>query len=112
MMAVGYLLIGLPTPTPVPNLPLYLTITCVGLFTIAFGNGLFKGNLQAVVGQMYDNPKYADKRDTGFQIFYMFINIGAIFAPFFAIAVRNWWLQSHGLFYNCLLYTSPSPRDS
>ena len=103
MMAVGYLLIGLPTPTPVPNLPLYLTITCVGLFTIAFGNGLFKGNLQAVVGQMYDNPKYADKRDTGFQIFYMFINIGAIFAPFFAIAVRNWWLQSHGLFYNAEL---------
>ncbi|MDD4919106.1 MAG: peptide MFS transporter [Bacteroidales bacterium] len=103
MMAVGYLLIGLPTPTPVPNLPLYLALTCIGLFVIAFGNGLFKGNLQAVVGQMYDNSKFAGKRDTGFQIFYMFINIGAIFAPFFAIAVRNWWLQSHNLVYNAEL---------
>ncbi|MDD2771002.1 MAG: peptide MFS transporter [Bacteroidales bacterium] len=103
MMAVGYLIIGFPTPTPVPNLGLYLALTCVGLFTIAFGNGLFKGNLQAVVGQMYDNSKFASKRDTGFQIFYMFINIGAIFAPFFAIAVRNWWLQSHGLAYNAEL---------
>ncbi len=103
LMAVGYLLIGLPTPTPVPNLALYLTITCVGLFTIAFGNGLFKGNLQAVVGQMYDNPQYAGKRDTGFQIFYMFINIGGFFAPFFAIAVRNWWLQSNNLIYNAEL---------
>src|SRR5690554_3298113 len=47
MMAVGYLIIGFPTPTPVPNLGLYLALTCVGLFVIAFGNGLFKGNLQA-----------------------------------------------------------------
>lgn len=68
-MTVGYLLIAIPTPTPVPNFTLYLTITCFGLFVIAFGNGLFKGNLQAVVGQMYDDPKYSDKRDTGFQIF-------------------------------------------
>ena len=31
-------------------------ITCAALFVIAFGNGLFKGNLQALVGQMYDTP--------------------------------------------------------
>ncbi len=42
--------------------------------------GLFKGNLQALVGQMYDNDKYRDQRDAGFQIFYMFINIGAMIA--------------------------------
>ena len=64
LMAAGYLIVGFPTPTPVPSLALYLTLTCVGLFTIAFGNGLFKGNLQAVVGQMYDNPRYSGKRDT------------------------------------------------
>lgn len=38
IMAAGYLLIAIPTPTPVRNLPLYLTVTCIGLFTIAFGN--------------------------------------------------------------------------
>ena len=100
MMAVGYVIIGFPTPTPVPNMGLYLGITCVGLFVIAFGNGLFKGNLQAVVGQLFDNPQYEAVRDRGFQVFYMFINIGGFFAPFFAIAVRNWWLQFNGLVYN------------
>ena len=100
LMTVGYVLIAIPTPTPVPNFALYLTLTCIGLFVIAFGNGLFKGNLQAVVGQMYDNPKYSDKRDTGFQIFYMFINIGALFAPLLAVGIRNWWVQRNGFAYN------------
>ena len=76
LMAVGYLIIAIPTPTPVPSMALYLTLTCFGLLVIAFGNGLFKGNLQALVGQMYDNPVYSNLRDAGFQIFYMFINIG------------------------------------
>lgn len=100
LMSVGYLLIAIPTPTPVPNLALFLTMTCVGLFVIAFGNGLFKGNLQAVVGQMYDSKEYADKRDTGFQIFYMFINIGALFAPLIAVGIRNWWVGANGFVYN------------
>ncbi|HUI33784.1 MAG TPA: peptide MFS transporter [Dysgonamonadaceae bacterium] len=100
LMTVGYALIAIPSPTPVPNFTLYLILTCFGLFVIAFGNGLFKGNLQAVVGQMYDNPKYADKRDTGFQIFYMFINVGALFAPIIAVGIRNWWLKIHQFDYN------------
>ncbi|MFV0331145.1 MAG: peptide MFS transporter [Dysgonomonas sp.] len=99
LMAVGYLLIAIPTPTPVPNKALYLALTCVGLFVIAFGNGLFKGNLQALVGQMYDNETYSSKRDSGFSLFYMFINVGAIFAPLIAVGVRNWMLKSHGYAY-------------
>ncbi len=99
-MAVGYLLIAIPTPTPVPNLTLYLTITCIGLFVIAFGNGLFKGNLQALVGQMYDNNEYSKMRDSGFSLFYMFINVGAIFAPLFAVGMRNWWVVHNGFAYN------------
>lgn len=100
LMSIGYLLIAIPTPTPVPNLFLYLTGTCIGLFVIAFGNGLFKGNLQALVGQMYDNPEYSKMRDSGFSLFYMFINVGAIFAPFTAVGVRNWWLGTKGFLYN------------
>ncbi len=100
LMAIGYLIIAIPTPTPVPSMGLYLTITILGLAVISFGNGLFKGNLQALVGQMYDNPKYSHLRDSGFQIFYMFINIGAMFAPFVAIGVRNWWLKVHNFDYN------------
>ena len=102
-MALGYLLIAIPTPTPVPNLSLYLTLTCVGLGIIAFGNGLFKGNLQVLIGQMYDDPRYQSVRDAGFQIFYMFINIGGVFAPFIAVGIRNWWLQHNGFDYSAEL---------
>ena len=103
IMALGYLIIAIPTPTPVPSMGLYLTITCFGLMVIAFGNGLFKGNLQALVGQMYDNKEFADKRESGFQIFYMFINIGGFFAPWIAIGVRNWWLKVNNFDYNAAL---------
>ena len=103
LMAVGYLIIAIPTPTPVPSMALYLTLTCFGLLVIAFGNGLFKGNLQALVGQMYDNPVYSNLRDAGFQIFYMFINIGGFFAPFIAIGVRNWWLKVNNFDYDATL---------
>ncbi|MCL2027562.1 MAG: peptide MFS transporter [Bacteroidales bacterium] len=100
LMTVGYLLLAIPTETPVQNMSLVLTITCFGLFSIAFGNGLFKGNLQAVVGQLYDDPKYADKRDSGFQLFYMFINVGAMFSPIIAVMVRNLWVQAQGFSFN------------
>ena len=39
-------------------------------------------------------------RDSGFSLFYMFINVGAIFAPIAASGVRNWWLGKHGFAYN------------
>ncbi|HKK59502.1 MAG TPA: peptide MFS transporter [Salinivirga sp.] len=102
VMALGYLIVAMPTETPVPadKRTLLLILTNFGLFVIAFGNGLFKGNLQALVGQMYDNEKYGSKRDSGFSLFYMFINVGAIFAPFTAIGIRNWWLNNNGFNYN------------
>lgn len=100
VMALGYLLIAIPTPTPSPNKTLFLILSCVGLFTIAFGNGLFKGNLQALVGQMYDNEKYGKMRDSGFSLFYMFINVGALFSPVIAVGMRNWWLNKAGFSYN------------
>jgi POT family proton-dependent oligopeptide transporter len=100
LMGLGYIILAIPTPTPVSNVPLFLGLTIFGLFVIAFGNGLFKGNLQALVGQMYDNDKYRDMRDSGFSLFYAFINVGAIFAPFTAIGVRNWWLGKFNFTYD------------
>jgi len=88
IMFAGYIIMAVPGMT--------LTITMIGLFTIALGNGLFKGNLQAVVGQMYDDPKYSKLRDSAFMIFYMGINVGALFAPFAATGMRNWWLKING----------------
>ncbi|MBN1196758.1 MAG: peptide MFS transporter [Candidatus Aminicenantes bacterium] len=85
----------------VPGMP--LTITLIGLFVIALGNGLFKGNLQAVVGQLYDDPKYSKVRDTAFMIFYMGINVGAFFAPFVATGIRDWFLRTQGFLHDASL---------
>ncbi len=103
IMALGYVVLSIPIMATNENHTWLLTLTCVALFMIAFGNGFFKGNLQAVVGQLYDNPKYADKRDSGFQIFYVFINVGGLIAPFVAPLLRSWWLGVHNLSYNASL---------
>ncbi len=94
VMCLGYALLA------VPALITTQWIALGALLVIAFGNGLFKGNLQAVVGQLYDDPKYSDKRDSGFQIFYMFINIGGCIAPFIAVWVRNTFVKMQGYAYN------------
>jgi POT family proton-dependent oligopeptide transporter len=92
IMFGGYLIMAIPGNP--------LAVTLAGLLIIAFGNGLFKGNLQAVVGQLYDNPKYSTVRDSAFMIFYMGINIGAFFAPFAATGVRNWFLKTQGFLHD------------
>jgi POT family proton-dependent oligopeptide transporter len=115
-MAAGYILLAIPITATDMNQGWLLPLTCFALLMIAFGNGLFKGNLQAIVGQMYDNfeaeaakkgeeaLKLAkDKRDSGFQIFYVFINVGGLIAPFVAPLIRSWWLKVHGFIYNAKL---------
>ena len=92
IMFLGYVMMAIPGMS--------LTTTVIFLFTIALGNGLFKGNLQAVVGQMYDNPQYEKLRDKAYLLFYMGINVGAFFAPFAANAARNWWLKTNGLHHD------------
>ena len=102
-MAAGHVLLSIPILSTAENITWLLTLTCIALFLIAFGNGLFKGNLQAIVGQMYDNPQYEKQRDSGFQIFYVFINVGGLVAPFIAPLLREWWLTTNGLAYNAEL---------
>lgn len=114
-MAIGYALLSIPvfSDGPAGGVSWVLVFTCFALFIIAFGNGLFKGNLQAIVGQLYDNfeaeaakkgPKELEiaksRRDSGFQIFYVFINIGGVIAPFIAPLLREFWLKAHHLAYN------------
>ena len=69
------------------------------LFLIALGTGLFKGNLQVMVGNLYDDPKYSDKRDTAFSLFYMAINIGALFAPTAASKITEHFMGKAGFKY-------------
>ncbi len=116
VMATGYVLLSIPILATAGNTTWLLILTCFALFLIAFGNGLFKGNLQAIVGQMYDNleaeaakvspealAEAKSKRDSGFQIFYVFINVGGLIAPFVAPLLRSWWLETNGMVYNAQL---------
>ena len=86
IMFIGYLLLSAPLGSDM------VAIVAMGaaLILISLGTGLFKGNLQVMVGKLYDAPQYADKRDSGFSLFYMAINIGAMFAPTAAIKIMEW----------------------
>ena len=86
IMFGGYLLLSLPLGGDT----IALVVMLAALILIGFGTGLFKGNLQVMVGDLYNEAKFADKRDSGFSIFYMAINIGALFAPTAAVKIMEW----------------------
>ena len=92
IMFAGYLLLSVPLGGDM----VALIVMLAALLLIGFGTGLFKGNLQVMVGDLYNDPKYADKRDSGFSIFYMAINIGALFAPTAAIKIKEYAETSLG----------------
>ena len=92
VMFAGYMLLSIPFDGAAPMF--------VALFAISLGTGLFKGNLQVMVGNLYDNPKYANRRDVAFSLFYMAINIGALFAPTAANKVAGFFLGKSGLTYD------------
>ena len=96
VMFLGYLCLAIPTGADLTG-----KIMMFGaLALIAIGTGLFKGNLQVMVGNLYDDPKYSAKRDSAFSLFYMAINIGAMFAPSMAKYVTNFFLSKSELFYD------------
>ena len=95
VMFLGYVLLTIPTPANSFGIALMIG----ALLLVALGTGLFKGNLQVMIGNLYDDPQYAAKRDSAFSLFYMAINIGAMFAPFAATAITNRWLANSGLVY-------------
>ena len=91
-MFLGYLALAIPTaPDMMGKLVMF-----GGLGLVSLGTGLFKGNLQVLVGNLYDDPKYADRRDSAFSLFSMAINIGAMFAPSTAKWITNMHLEKYG----------------
>jgi POT family proton-dependent oligopeptide transporter len=78
MMGVGYMLMG------IHSLPmLYLAMTLVIL-----GNGFFKPNISTLLGNFYNDSTFKDKKDEGYNIFYMGINVGAFICNFFGAALQ------------------------
>ena len=96
VMFAGYAVMSVPTDI---RSTASLVILCCALALIAIGTGLFKGNLQVMVGDLYNNARFSGQRDAAFSLFYMFINIGSMFAPMAATAMTNIALKAEGFSY-------------
>ncbi|MGC6328848.1 peptide MFS transporter [Rhizorhabdus sp. FW153] len=70
----------------------YTMLMLVALTMVTVGNGFFKPNISTIVGALYEQGDR--RRDAGFTIFYMGINLGSLFSqilcPFLAVAL-GWW---------------------
>ncbi|WP_315378796.1 peptide MFS transporter [Hoylesella loescheii] len=95
IMFLGYVLLAIPTGADFSGKAMMFG----ALALISCGTGLFKGNLQVIVGNLYDNPQLSSKRDTAFSLFYMAINIGALFAPTAATKITNYVLAGSNFTY-------------
>ena len=78
LMAAGYMMMGVHHVSA-----LYIAMTLVIL-----GNGFFKPNISTLLGNIYNTPDYKHRKDEGYNIFYMGINIGAFICNFFGAALQ------------------------
>jgi proton-dependent oligopeptide transporter, POT family len=79
LMGIGYCGLALPG----------MTAFYVSLLIICIGNGLFKPNISTLLGNVYNEPQYKGLKDSGYNIFYMGINVGAFICNFFGAYLRN-----------------------
>lgn len=80
LMGIGYLMLAVSNS---------LTTFYASLFVMILGNGFFKPNISVLLGNLYNEDKYRVLKDTGYNIFYMGINIGAFVCNFFAAWLRH-----------------------
>ena len=92
VMFLGYLLLSIP----LGGGTVAAAAMGAALILVSLGTGMFKGNLQVMVGDLYNDARYAEKRDAGFSLFYMLSNVGALFAPTAAIKIMDWAQVSLG----------------
>jgi POT family proton-dependent oligopeptide transporter len=101
LMGLGYILMS------VKDLNfLYLSMTLIIL-----GNGFFKPNISTLLGNVYNDASYKARKDAGYNIFYMGINIGAFVCNFFGAALYNlygwyaaFWAAGVGMFIGVLIF--------
>ncbi len=79
LMGLGYIGLSLPG----------MTTFYISLLLIIIGNGFFKPNISTILGNVYNDSEYRDLKDSGYNIFYMGINLGAFICNFFAAYLRN-----------------------
>lgn len=81
LMGLGYCLMS------VKSLP----ILYAAMALVILGNGFFKPNISTILGNLYNEDRFKEQKDSGYNIFYMGINIGAFVCNFFGAAMYNLW---------------------
>jgi POT family proton-dependent oligopeptide transporter len=84
MMGIGYCLMAVHD----------INALYAAMLLVILGNGFFKPNISTLLGNLYNDPEYKARKDEGYNIFYMGINIGAFVCNFFGAALYNvygWW---------------------
>lgn len=81
MMGLGYCLMSVHS----------LSMLYVSMALVIVGNGFFKPNISTLLGNVYSTPQFVAKKDDGYNIFYMGINVGAFICNFFSTAIINIW---------------------
>lgn len=81
LMGLGYLGLAIPG----------LTFFYISVALIVIGNGFFKPSISTLLGNLYSDPRFRDRKDAGYNLFYMGINIGAFLGPILAAFARNKW---------------------
>lgn len=103
LMGVGYCMMGIHS----------LTMLYTAMTLVILGNGFFKPNISTLLGNIYSTPQYVEKKDEGYNIFYMGINIGAFVCNFFgaALYILMGWKYAFlaagiGMFVGVLVFSS------
>ena len=87
LMGIGYCLLAIPS----------LWAFYSALLIMVIGNGFFKPNISTLLGNLFNSPEYKAQKDTGYNLFYMGINLGAFLCNFVAAIMRN-KIGWHGAF--------------
>lgn len=78
MMGAGYMMMGIHD----------LTMLYIAMILVIVGNGFFKPNISTLLGNFYNDEPYKSRKDEGYNIFYMGINVGAFICNFFGAAFK------------------------
>lgn len=87
LMGIGYCMLAIPEK--------WAFYTSLAIMVV--GNGFFKPNISTLLGNLFNDPQYKSQKDTGYNIFYMGINLGAFICNFIAAIMRN-KIGWHGAF--------------
>ncbi len=103
MMGIGYCLMAVHD----------INALYAAMLLVILGNGFFKPNISTLLGNLYNDPEYKARKDEGYNIFYMGINIGAFVCNFFGAALYNvygWWAAftaaGIGMFIGIIIFWS------